>query len=78
MFKTAAKTAIILVILDMLRVTKDAPWFEVRRAAVQQERGAQSLTPPCRVLNRSTSISSACRPRCSTARRADGGARRGA
>ena len=35
-FKTAAKTAIILVILDMLRVTKDAPWFEVRRGAVQQ------------------------------------------
>ena len=29
-FKTAAKTAVILVILDLLRVTKDAPWFEVR------------------------------------------------
>ena len=27
-FKTAAKTALILVILDILRVTKDAPWFE--------------------------------------------------
>ena len=33
MFKTAAKTALILVILDMLRVTKDAPWFEVRCVA---------------------------------------------
>ena len=28
--KTALKTALILVILDMLRVTKDAPWFEER------------------------------------------------
>jgi hypothetical protein len=27
-FKTAAKTAVFLVILDLLRVTKDAPWFE--------------------------------------------------
>ena len=33
-FKTAAKTALILVILDMLRVTKDAPWFEVRGVAL--------------------------------------------
>ena len=29
-FKTAAKTALVLVILDILRVTKDVPWFEVR------------------------------------------------
>jgi hypothetical protein len=32
-FKTAAKTALILVILDLLRVTKDAPWFEARELA---------------------------------------------
>ena len=28
MFKTAAKTALILVIQDLLRVTKDSSWFE--------------------------------------------------
>ena len=29
-FKTAAKTALILVILDLLRLSKNATWFEVR------------------------------------------------
>ena len=30
-FKTAAKTALIIVVLDLLRVTKDRSWFEVRQ-----------------------------------------------
>ena len=30
-FKTAAKTALILVILDLLRLNKNSSWFEVRR-----------------------------------------------
>ena len=31
-FKTAAKTALVLVILDLMRLNKNASWFEVRRA----------------------------------------------
>ena len=31
-FKTAAKTALVLVILDLMRLNKNASWFEVRCA----------------------------------------------
>jgi len=71
-FKTAAKTALVLVVLDLLRVTKDRPWFEVRRVWQRRMHAASSDA-----WRRSTWTSSACRPRCSAALRAAGGARRG-
>ena len=56
-FKTAAKTAVILVILDMLRVTKDVPWFEARQLH-------SIASDASRLRHRSTWTLCRCRPRC--------------
>ena len=78
----ASKVALILVLLDLLRITKDRPWFE--------EHGA-SLRVPCLHAACSTGlslrvcspprlasqwISSQSKPCCSTAPRATGGSKR--
>ena len=60
-FKTAAKTAVILVILDMLRVTKDVPWFEVRVFVIGCTRHVSNAS---RLRRRSTWTLCRCRPRC--------------
>ena len=71
----ACKVALILVVLDLLRFTKDRPWFE--------EHGAPALLTPWQraaalpdSARPSQSTSSPFRPCCSTAPRATGGSRR--
>jgi len=43
--KTAAKTALILVVLDLLRLSKNASWFEVRKSV--EARHLQLFLTPC-------------------------------
>jgi hypothetical protein len=44
--KTAAKTALILVVLDLLRLSKNASWFEVRKPAASSVLSALTRRAP--------------------------------
>jgi hypothetical protein len=66
----AGKVALVLVILDLLRITKDRPWFEARLLCCQASVPCV-LTP--HAAKRSTSTSYRSRPCSSTALAATGG-----
>ena len=66
----AGKVALVLVILDLLRITKDRPWFEARLLCCQASVPCV-LTP--HAAKRSTSTSFRSRPCSSTALAATGG-----
>jgi hypothetical protein len=81
---TACKAALLIVILDAMRLTKNASWFEEHGACVRFVIVAPRLAyaPHSLTLLSSSFASSAqwtlcpCRRRSSTARRAAGGRRR--
>ena len=75
-FKTAVQAVLVLVILDMLRVTKNGTWFEQHGAARAVLRVVMHAMPDaCSRAAQSTLCR--CRRSCSTAPRAPGGSRRG-